>query len=52
MLLRPAAEALNSVINYGTGVELTLAGEQGLAVFSYPKSWTQLLGRTKAVASQ
>lgn len=52
MLLKPTGEALNAVINRDTAVEFTLTGEQGLSVFTYPSSWAQLLGRTKAVSAK
>ena len=50
--MRPAAEALNAVVNWDTAVEFTLTGEQGLSVFSHPRSWSALLDRTKAVTSR
>lgn len=52
VLLKPAAEALNAVTRSDTGVEFTLTGEQGLSVFSFPRSWAQLLDRTKATAAK
>lgn len=52
LLLRPAAEALNAAVNHDTAVEFTLTGEQGLSVFSHPRSWMALLDSTKAVTSR
>jgi hypothetical protein len=33
-------------------VEFTLTGEQGLSVFTYPKSWAALLDRVKATSAK
>eukprot|EP00879_Flechtneria_rotunda_P025676 GHRR01027311.1.p1 GENE.GHRR01027311.1~~GHRR01027311.1.p1 ORF type:complete len:204 (+),score=65.46 GHRR01027311.1:703-1314(+) len=52
VLLRPAAEALNSVIGYNTVVELTISAEQGLSVWSFPRKYIKLLGSTKAVSAR
>jgi hypothetical protein len=51
-MLRPVAGALNAAVGPDTEVELTLTGEQGLSVFSYPASWAALLNSTKATSSR
>uniref|UniRef100_A0A383VZ49 GH18 domain-containing protein n=1 Tax=Tetradesmus obliquus TaxID=3088 RepID=A0A383VZ49_TETOB len=51
-LLQPAAEALNNVINRETTVEFTLAGEQGLSVWSYPRDYTQAMQRMRSILSR
>lgn len=52
VLLRPAAEALNNVVRGDTQVEFTLTGEQGLSVFTYPKSWAALLDTVKGITAK
>jgi hypothetical protein len=47
MLLTPAVEALKAVLTPAVTVEFALAGEQGLSVFGYPRSWEVLLERTR-----
>ncbi len=46
-----AAVALNSVITPQTVVEFSMSGEQGLSVFTYPKSWMAATDRTRALIS-
>ncbi|KAI8466530.1 MAG: hypothetical protein J3K34DRAFT_433433 [Monoraphidium minutum] len=52
VLLRPTAEALNSVVSRDTVVEFALAGEQGLSLFTFPNEWAQLIDKTKAISSK
>ncbi|GBF89297.1 hypothetical protein Rsub_02174 [Raphidocelis subcapitata] len=52
VVLRPIAEALNAATRADTRAEITLAGEQGLSVFSFPRAWAGLLGSTKAASSK
>ena len=50
MVLRPIAEALNAAARPDTRAEITLAGEQGLSVFSFPRAWAGLLASTKGIS--
>jgi hypothetical protein len=50
VLLTPALEALKSALNgrSNVNVEFSLAGEQGLSVFAFPKAWAAAMARLRA----
>lgn len=52
VLLQPAAEAISSVVRADTAVEFTLSAEQGRSVWSYPRQYSQLIQRTKAITTR
>lgn len=47
VLLKPAAAALNAVVNSDTTIEMALGGEQGLSVFGFPKSYVDMVAEAK-----
>ncbi|KAI8464122.1 MAG: hypothetical protein J3K34DRAFT_396852 [Monoraphidium minutum] len=47
VLLNPGMEAFKAVAKTDTSVEFSLAGEQGLSVFAFPKKWQAAMGRMR-----